>query len=70
VLWDRQAAKQYSTFVDWNPFYHLIEVVRAPLLGYSAPPLSWLVVSVMALVGSIFAFLFFSRYRRRIAYWV
>jgi ABC-type polysaccharide/polyol phosphate export permease len=35
-----------------------------------APPLSWLVVSVMAVVGSVFAFLFFSRYRRRIAYWV
>ena len=70
VLWDRQAAKQYSSFVDFNPFFHLIEVVRAPLLGTPAPLLSWLVASVMALLGSSFAFLFFSRYRRRIAYWV
>jgi len=70
VLWERHAAKQYSTFVDLNPFYHMIEVVRAPLLGNAAPPLSWLVVSVMALVGWSFAFLFFARYRRRIAYWV
>jgi ABC-type polysaccharide/polyol phosphate export permease len=70
VLWERQAAKQYSLFVDLNPFYHLIEVVRAPLLGDPVPPLSWLVVSVMALAGSSLTFLFFSRYRRRIAYWV
>ena len=70
VLWDRHTAKQNSLFVDLNPFYHLIEVVRAPMLGNPPPPLSWLVVSVMAVVGSIYAFLFFSRYRRRIAYWV
>jgi ABC-type polysaccharide/polyol phosphate export permease len=70
ILWSRDALPGRAIFVDLNPFHHLIEVIRAPLLGISTEPLSWLVVAGMAIFGSGFTFLFFSRYRQRIAYWV
>ena len=56
--------------LDVNPFYHFIEVVRAPLLGQAPGLLSWIVVLSMTLGGWLVTFEFFRRHRRRIAYWV
>src|SRR5262245_60991440 len=35
LIWDRQllVGKAHDLLVDGNPFYHLVEIVRAPLLG-------------------------------------
>lgn len=56
--------------VTANPFYHFIELVRAPLLGEAPAPLSWAVAGVMTVVGSSGTFLFFRRFRRRISVWL
>ena len=53
-----------------NPFFHLLELVRAPLLGQPPGLLSWLVALGIAVGGWIVAFVMYTRYRRRIAYWV
>ena len=55
---------------DWNPFYHFLEVVRAPLLGQAPSLLSWLAVLGITGLGWAGAFLMYSRFRRYIAYWV
>lgn len=70
ILWNRNVLPGRPALVELNPFHHLLEVIRAPLLGGSAEPLSWFIVAGMAVFGSGITFLFFSRYRRRIAYWV
>jgi ABC-type polysaccharide/polyol phosphate export permease len=55
---------------DYNPFTHMIALVREPLLG-GAPSLNdWLVVLAMAVFGWIGTFLFFARFRARIVYWL
>ena len=41
-----------------------------PLLGGSAPMLSWLVAIAITIVGWVVTLVFFSRYRWRIAYWL
>lgn len=56
--------------IELNPFYHLVAIVRDPLLGSAPSALSWWVCLVMLLVGAPLALWFFGRYRRRIAYWL
>jgi lipopolysaccharide transport system permease protein len=54
----------------YNPFYHLINVLRAPLTGEVPEPLSYAVSVGLIVVGGLVAFSFFSRFRGRIAYWL
>lgn len=57
-------------FINWNPFYHLIQLVRAPLFGEAPATLSWLVAGSIALLGWVFTLMFFGKYRWRVAYWL
>lgn len=57
-------------FINWNPFYHLIQLVRAPLLGEAPASLSWVVAGGLAVLGWVFALIFFGKYRWRVAYWL
>lgn len=59
-----------ALMLNLNPFYHLIEIVRAPLLGKMPAILNWQVCLLMALAGWFFTSLFFGRFRSRIAYWL
>ncbi|WP_343038727.1 ABC transporter permease [Skermanella pratensis] len=63
-------AERFGFFLDWNPFHHLIEVVRAPLLGQLPETLSYYVLAGMLLVGGTVSWMFFRRFRSRIAYWL
>ena len=70
IIWMPELMPGRAFVLDFNPFYHLVEVVRAPLLGQVPGLVSWVVVSCITLGGWIVAFEFFRRYRSRIAYWV
>lgn len=53
-----------------NPFYHLLQIVRLPILG--APPTieNWLLSCLFAVAGWASVWLFASKLRNKIAYWV
>lgn len=53
-----------------NPFFHFVEIVRAPLLGEPAPVFSWSVVTALTLALGAFSLAFFARFRSRIPYWI
>lgn len=57
-------------FIELNPFYHLIELVRAPLLGNAPTMMDWGYAVALAIVGWMIAIAFFGRYRWRVAYWL
>ena len=57
-------------YLDINPFYHLIEVIRAPLLGSAPTTISWLVSIGMALIGWIITLYVYGKYKNRISYWL
>lgn len=57
-------------FLDANPFYHLIEVIRAPLLGSMPTLTNWVVSIVIAVAGWVMTLLVYSRYKNRISYWL
>jgi ABC-type polysaccharide/polyol phosphate export permease len=44
--------------------------VRAPLLGVAPEPTSWPILIACVLGGGLSSFLFFVRFRERIAYWI
>jgi ABC-type polysaccharide/polyol phosphate export permease len=72
IMWDSKSLRGIAVtyVVDLNPIYHLIEVVRRPLLGETPMAMSWLASSMTAAVCLAMGSLFYARYRHRIAFWV
>ena len=70
IIWMPELVPERAMVLEINPFYHLVEVVRAPLLGEVPGLSSWIAVLSMTVAGWVLAFAFFRRYRWRIAYWV
>ena len=71
VFWlpDRISAK-HRAILDLNPFYHLLEAVRAPLLGKAVAPHTYLFLAGLAVVGWAITFSIFSNTRRRIVHYL
>lgn len=59
-----------EAFVNYNPFYHFLELVRAPLLGNDIAALSWLVVLGFTLLGVLTERAITQRYARYVPLWV
>lgn len=58
-------------FVALNPLYHLLTVVRDPLLGGKLPPLnSWIAVTLITIAGWALTYALFAKFRKRIPYWL
>ena len=70
VFWTPGAVPNRDLFIQLNPFYYLLDIVRMPLLGETPPMSMWLVVIGFNCVGAFVGIMFFARYRSRIAYWV
>lgn len=72
VIWMPNALNPRSAnlLMDPNPIYHLMQIIRAPLLGQAPTPLNWCVASTLALLGLCFAGMLFGIYKKRIAYWL
>jgi ABC-2 type transport system permease protein/lipopolysaccharide transport system permease protein len=58
------------TLILVNLFHHMVEILRAPLLGQVPSLENWLAVIVITLLGWVVALAFFSALRWRLAYWV
>lgn len=63
-------ARQALMFLEPNPFFHLITIVREPLLGMSPNLSNYAYSLIMLVLGWIITILFFNKYRDRIAYWL
>lgn len=59
-----------AKIVVFNPLFHIIEVIRAPLLLETPTTTNWLVAAGGAAIGWIITILLFSRTRARIPYWI
>jgi lipopolysaccharide transport system permease protein len=56
--------------LNFNPAFHLIEVVRAPLLGQLPTATNWIFAIALGTVGWCITLLMYGQYKRRIAYWL
>jgi len=72
VMWMPQSLPQRASMylLGMNPFYHSLEIIRAPLLGQVPALTHWWVVSLLAVCGWSVTLMLYSRYKNRIAYWL
>jgi ABC-2 type transport system permease protein/lipopolysaccharide transport system permease protein len=70
VLWHAEQLGERAFFASMNPLAHLIEVVRAPLLGKPLAAQNWIVTLATAGLGWSLTLLVFARNRARIPYWL
>ena len=70
IMWNSGMLGRRHWAVEWNPFYHFIEVVRSPLVAATTNWTSWAAVLAITTIGYAATFLLFARFRARIAYWV
>ncbi|HEY8003136.1 MAG TPA: ABC transporter permease [Phenylobacterium sp.] len=71
VFWlpDR-ISPEHRAILDFNPFYHLLQAVRAPLMGVGVAPHTYLFLAAMAAAGWAVTFWLFARTRRRIVHYL
>jgi len=72
VMWMTRTLPEHvpDLFFQLNPFYHFLQLIRAPLLNQYPDALSWIVALAIAVVGWAWAIVFFGKYRWRVAYWL
>ena len=72
VIWMPSSLPQelMNVVLPYNPFFHLMEIVRGPLLGYAPDAQSWIVAGVMMVVGNAIVWLVGRRYWWRVVYWL
>ena len=71
IIWSAEMLPQSRRYLaDFNPLFHFIEIIRAPLLGESIRSISWLVVIATMVFGSILTFMIFKKFRSRVPYWL
>ena len=71
IFWDAKGLHGARALIAaYNPLYHLIQVMRQPLLGAAASAVDWGASVLVALVGLALWVFFFRSYRHRIPFWV
>ncbi|UCB30549.1 ABC transporter permease [Duffyella gerundensis] len=59
-----------SALLTFNPLYHLIDLVRGPLLGETPMMSSYIIATVMAIIGLALSITMTTKYKYRVPYWV
>jgi ABC-type polysaccharide/polyol phosphate export permease len=70
VFWTPERFPERHAVLFFNPFYHMLNVVRAPMLGKHVDPASWLILIAMAVAGWALTFAVFANTRRRIVHYL
>jgi ABC-type polysaccharide/polyol phosphate export permease len=71
IFWSVDQLKgRAGLLAELNPAYHLIALVREPLLGHAPAPLHWIAAIAITIVGWAATISLLSKYRHRIVYWL
>lgn len=70
IMWAPSLLKDRAWIAHYNPLYHLIEIVRAPMIGEPIDPISWVWAIGLVVVGFAVAQALMKATRHRLAYWI
>lgn len=72
ILWKPDQFEESPVFslIPLNPFFHLLEIFRQPLLGFPVPWQSGLILLVAALVGFGMVGILRAKMERNVPFWV
>jgi len=70
VIWKPEQLKEGAVWLPLSPFFDMLEILRAPLLGYEPGVMAWTGALAYSAVLWVAAWYFFMRARGRIAFWI
>ena len=70
VFWLPENLPGRAKYILWNPFAQMLDLLRTPLMGGVAHIHSWIGILVWSTLCVLAATLLFSKYRRRVVYWL
>lgn len=70
IYWKPDMLGKRSLIAELNPLYHMISIIREPVLGHAPSMNDWLFSIGFAAFGAVLWLIFFPLYRRRIPFWV
>lgn len=70
VIWYSSLLKGHEWLLVFNPFYHYLEILRAPILGIGVEHHSFTICLLLTAFLGLSSILFMYRFKKRIAYWL
>lgn len=72
IVWmpHHKIRESVEPFLIFNPFYHFLEIVRAPLLDGHFPQMEFGVVLVITVVGFAVSSYFYNKYKDVVVLWI
>lgn len=71
IFWQpRNLVGMRGLIVTYNPFYHVLELMRQPLTGHAPDPSHWVACLAVTALGAVVWLFTFGAFRSRIAFWV
>ena len=70
IFWLPEQMGDLMKYLWWNPFFHYLEIYRAPVVAGVFPTTSWIFVLTLFVVGWGLAIISYAQFRRRIVFWV
>ena len=70
IFWVPTAEQLHNPILQLNPFYHLLEIIRQPVLGSWGDPTHWLVSLGIAIGSLIVGGVVYARTRPNVVYWL
>lgn len=70
IMWSPSLLKERAWIAHYNPLYHLIEIVRAPMNGEPIDPVSWIWAIGLVVVGFAIAQALMKAKRHKLSYWL
>jgi ABC-type polysaccharide/polyol phosphate export permease len=70
IVWTERFLGRFEFLVWFNPFRHLVEIIRGPAMGLAADPATW-VAAVVVVAGTVMgATWLWRRYVPWVRYWI
>jgi len=70
IIWQVESIKSSMMIIDLNPIYHLITIIRDPLLGKTPFLNSYYISISMMFIFGFLAMIFSGKYNKRISFWI
>ena len=70
IFWHPGQLPGRSFIVEYNLLRYYVDILRLPLLGEPVPAYYWGIILTITLVGFAVGLAIFTKFRRRIAYWL
>lgn len=68
IIWKVETLQGRAAFLELNPFYHLVQFIRAPILSEEVDLNVYIAFLLIGLFGNILFFLVFSFFRSKLVY--